>query len=379
MKARISPAKTLPDPTIGIRLMNMGNRLSLGKDMDSMVGISFSQMVPYAGKLPLMGKIMEEDANQMFYMLQEKRWMLTAEVKKTYYSIYHTDRMLEILQENKTILENMEKSMEAMYQVGEALQQDVLKAQVAISKLLEQMLDLRRQRRELEARMNRLLGRSVTAPIGNLQVSEEISLPYTLEDFRELALEYSPTLRVEEKGISRAEYQVKLAEREFKPDAMFTYSRFARGNFGPAWEAMMEITVPLYKEKKQAFQLIEARQTKEQAEQALQGKKNEILQGLDEMFAALQTNEEIYHLLVDGIIPQAELTFRASMSAYQVGKVDFLTTLDSLMTLYDMKMRLHMTLEMFHKDLSDVEAMIGKSLEIHSGGETHGIKTTEEN
>jgi len=379
MKARISPAKTLPDPTIGIRLMNMGNRLSLGKDEDSMVGISFSQMVPYAGKLPLMGKIMEEEANQMFYMLQEKKWMVTAEVKKTYYSIYHTDRMLEILGETKTILENMEKSMEAMYQVGEAQQADVLKAQVAISKLLEQMLDLRRQRRELEARMNRLLGRSVTTPIGKLLVPEEISLRYTLRELRELALENSPALRVEEKGILRAEYQVKLAEREFKPDAMFTYSRFARGNMGPAWEAMMEITVPLYQKKKQAFQLLEAQQAKNQAEQSLQARKNEILQTLDEMFAALQTNEEIYHLLVDGIIPQASLTFQASMSAYQVGKVDFLTTLDSLMTLYDMKMRLHITLEMFHKDLSDVEAMIGKSLEMNPGGETHENSTRQDN
>lgn len=362
-QSRISPARTLPDPKIGLSYMNMGGAPSLGSDMNTLLGVSFSQMVPGKGKLPLMGKVMEADADRMKTMIDMKKWEITAQVKRTYFSLYHADRMLGILGETRTLLKTMEQNMESMYAVGMAPQQDVLKAQLSLSKLTADELDLKRARSQYEIELNKLLGRSATTPIQNLEVMEMMHWPYTIEQLQQIALAASPALLLEKRGVKMQEYRIDLARAEFKPDAMFGYTQYTRGGIGSAWQVLAEYTWPLYKNKKQSYNLLEAQQSKEAAEAGFQSRKNQVFQEIDAMLASLNTNRQLYDLLTSTLVPQAQLTYQASLSAYQVGKADFLTFLDSLMNLYDFKMRIHMTLQAFHGEAAEIEAMVGAPLD----------------
>jgi cobalt-zinc-cadmium efflux system outer membrane protein len=58
---RIPQEKSLPDPMVGLSFKNMGlNRITIGEEVMSGVGLSFSQALPFPGKLRLKGEIAEK-------------------------------------------------------------------------------------------------------------------------------------------------------------------------------------------------------------------------------------------------------------------------------------------------------------------------------
>lgn len=63
---------------------------------------------------------------------------MVAEVKDAYFDLYYLNKALGVVTKTKTLLEQFTKIAEARYAVGKGIQQDVLKAQVEFSKLLEQ-------------------------------------------------------------------------------------------------------------------------------------------------------------------------------------------------------------------------------------------------
>jgi outer membrane protein TolC len=68
-------------------------------------------------------------------------------------------------------------------------------------------------------------------------------------------------------------------------------------------------------------------------------------------------------LFESGILPQARQTFEASLAAYQVGDVDFLTLLDSLLTLYRYEMDYHRAVSDYQRSIAALKAASGVSLE----------------
>ena len=56
-ESRISPARTLPDPSFGYNLQNEGYRWSVGDNESSFVGMMYTQALPFPGKLSLAGRI----------------------------------------------------------------------------------------------------------------------------------------------------------------------------------------------------------------------------------------------------------------------------------------------------------------------------------
>jgi hypothetical protein len=63
-----------------------------------------------------------------------------------------------------------------------------------------------------------------------------------------------------------------------------------------------------------------------------------------------------------GIIPQAQQSFDASLAAYQVGKLELLSLLDSLMTLYRYQIDYQRALTDALRDAARLEAATGSSL-----------------
>ncbi|MDH4301478.1 MAG: hypothetical protein OEV51_05325, partial [Nitrospira sp.] len=102
-------------------------------------------------------------------------------------------------------------------------------------------------------------------------------------------------------------------------------------------------------------------------------------------FVQAQRAERLVTILRDAIIPQATLALRASQSGYGVGKVDFLTLLNSLLTLQDSELELHGEMVAHEKALARLEEVTGGPLtstgSLPPGGDTQmldsGARTTE--
>jgi hypothetical protein len=74
-------------------------------------------------------------------------------VAETYCQIYFTDKSLEIVDKNIRILDDFITLAETKYSVGQGAQQDVFKAQVERSKMLDMRITPEQQRKSLEAGM----------------------------------------------------------------------------------------------------------------------------------------------------------------------------------------------------------------------------------
>jgi outer membrane protein TolC len=90
--------------------------------------------------------------------------------------------------------------------------------------------------------------------------------------------------------------------------------------------------------------------------------KNEVLFMVADMATMAHQRERQHELYRTGIIPQASLQVNSAMSAYRVGKVDFMTLLDSQMTLYRYELEYHQAITEYEKSVANLEAAVGKRL-----------------
>jgi outer membrane protein, heavy metal efflux system len=164
-QARPSQVRTLPDPEISFSQRNIGSDYTtLGKEPMSNVGASFVQKIPFPGKLTLRGEVAEKEADREESSLEAIKYNIRSRVKVAFYDLYFVYKSIDTIEKDKDILEKFEKTAETRYEVGKGIQQDVLRAQVEISRLIDRLniLDLRKE--SLNAIINAQLNRPPAAP-----------------------------------------------------------------------------------------------------------------------------------------------------------------------------------------------------------------------
>ena len=141
---------------------------------------SAAQTFPWKGKLDLKGRIAQQEAEVEGQRYEAVRRSLIFEVKAAYYDCYFLERAIAVTEENLRLLAHLEEVGRTRYRSGTGEHAPVLKAQVELGRLEDQLRSLRQQRRPATARLNAALGRVATAPIA---VSD--SLPMAALDLDE--------------------------------------------------------------------------------------------------------------------------------------------------------------------------------------------------
>jgi outer membrane protein TolC len=349
----------------GFGIISLPTNFSFRQEDMTMKEFSISQKFPFPGKRPLMKEMAEKEAESVFEEIQRKGQQIIRDVKAAYFDLSHTYRATEVTQTNKEILENFARIAETRYAVGEGIQQDVLKAHVEVSKMVDELIMLGQRKRALEAKLNALLNRSPESPMGEPEEVIHRELPYTIEEFQKMALEMSPTLKGMKKMIEAKEKAYELAKREYYPDFNFKFAYGQRDN-GPEMKrrdmltGMMEVNIPIFYRSKQDRKVAETIADVQTAEAQYQAMKNEIFFMTADIGSMIQRIERQLQLYQTGIIPQASLEISSALSAYRVNKADFMTLLDSQMTLYKYELEYHQALTEYEKSVADLEATIGK-------------------
>src|SRR4030042_782241 len=155
-KEKVPQARALPDPMFGFGIVNLPTNFSFRDEDMTMKEISVSQMFPFYGKRKLMGEMAEKESEAVFNEIQEKTNRIIKEGKSVYYDLSHVYRATEVVDRNKRILEDFAKIAEARYSVGEGIQQDVLKAHVEVSKMVDELIMLGQSKKALEAKLKAL-------------------------------------------------------------------------------------------------------------------------------------------------------------------------------------------------------------------------------
>jgi len=365
MRARVPQAKALPEPMLSYGYA--GNAplppFDIQKgDPASARTPSFTQELPFPGKLAIKGKMANVAAEAEWWNYEQVRLNVVAEVKDAYYDLYYIHKAIETITKNKELLEKFAKIAEASYSVGKGIQQDVLKAQVEVSKLVEQLTVLEQREQTAEARLNSLLFRELETPVGKPEEIKPRDFTYNLTDLREMALTNYPLLKAQRRRIDREQYGVELAQKDFYPDFNVGFTYFNRPGLPEMYAVNVGVKIPLYFWQKQRPAVAEAAASTATEKQRLENTSTLLFFRIKDRYLAATTAQRLVKLYGTTIIPQSSLSLESAISGYEVGKVDFLTLLDNLVTLLNYELSYYEQLSNQEKAIAALEPFVGANL-----------------
>jgi len=165
VEAKAKQAPYLEDPQIAFQLggVPLSNPTSLNQADANSIGIR--QMLPFFGKLGLKEKIGQREANIAEQELRGKEREIVSMVKMAYADLFMADRSIEILREQLEILRTVIGATEARYRVGRVTQQDVFKAQLEQSEVLNQLIVAEEEISVATVKLNTAMFRPPRTPI----------------------------------------------------------------------------------------------------------------------------------------------------------------------------------------------------------------------
>jgi outer membrane protein TolC len=391
-RERPAQAASLEDPRISVGVQNIATDDFDFNTIDmTMKVIELSQEVPIPGILKLKKEAALHEAHAMDKKAKEMEFILIKRVKRAYYDLYYLKNAIEVTEDNKHLLEQFLAITETRYSVGRGIQQDVLKAQVELSKIIEKLIDLEQQKASTAAELRALLNRPPEAAIADPPDIEKTSFTYTLEDMQNMALECNPGLNDLASVLKSRESEYRLAQKEYFPSLMLTaaYGQRENGKKSPSmmgtgftmdgvpvevtipgesehrsdtFSFMVGFTVPLWFHSKQNRKVKETLALMEETKSHQQALKNEIFFGIKDIWERERRGAKLIDLYKNEIIPQAQASLDSAMAGYQVGNVDFMALLDNQITLFDYQLNYHKVLTDYEKDLAEIESVVGKRL-----------------
>jgi outer membrane protein, heavy metal efflux system len=362
-KARIPQVKSLPDPTVGVGWMGNIRPFSVQHlDPSSYRGINAMQEVPYPGKLKLRGEIAGKDVDAEQWNLEAARRQVRADVKSAYYELWAVDQALSITQKNKDLLEKLARIAEEKYKVGKGLQQDVIRSQLEVSRILQTFTTLHQRRRTLVAKLNSLLLRPSDTPIGSLEPVQKAELNYSLEELAEKGVANSTDIRRQEQFIEQSQYAVNLAQRNYYPDLRVGYDYWQRPDLPDMHGFNVGINIPIFYKKKQREEVREATFAVEGGKQNREAIRTSVLFQVKEQYLQAKASEELLTLYTKALVPQSALALESSMASYQTGALDFESLLANFQSVLEYEVNYYQELATYEKALVNLEQITGLEL-----------------
>lgn len=359
LKEKIPQSGALEDPMLGFGVVNLPNNFDFNDEDMTMKEISVSQKFPFPGKRGLSEEVAAKEADAGAADADEVANQVAKEVKTAFYDLSHVYRAIEVTQRNKSILEELAKITQTRYSLGQAIQEDVIRNQVEISKMMDDLIMLEQKKRALAAKLNYLLNRPRNSPVGRPADVDFNRVVFSIDNLQQQAVEDNPMLKALKQDISARGKNVELARRDYFPDFSLKFAYGQRDDRLDMYTGMVEMNLPIFFKSKQERKVAEAYADIRSAQAKYDGAQNEILYMIADMGSMTQRLERKIELYRTGIIPQARLQIDTAMSAYMVNKADFMTLLDSRMRLYRYELDYHDALTEYEKSLAALEAAVG--------------------
>ena len=352
-RARIAGVTRPPDPQLQLGWMNYELPSLRPMDAIGMTQLQLMQMLPLGGKLRLAGVAETARADATATRVADVSFDLRARAAMVFYDIYATDGALGVARDTRRLLQDISDIAGKMYQVGEGRQTDVLRANVELARMQEEIIRMEAMRVTMTARLNALRVEppdvAVAAPV---LPRFETAAP-TLDSLIRLAEQYRPMIRAGAQDVDAADAAAQLARREIWPDLQLgvQYGQQPGADGAQRMASLMVgASLPIFAKQRQYQMREETNAMRAMATADLAAMRAETRGAVGEAYASLGRARRLAELYRTSVLPQARATVTSSLAAYQVGTVNFMTLLDA-----------QMTLNRYAADLFTLEADEGKA------------------
>lgn len=360
--------ESLEDPMLILGLMNLPvDTFSFRQEAMTQKQVEVTQSFPYPGKLKLRGDAALKDVRIAEEGYRDLERDIIKRVKVSFFELCYLNSSIETTQQNKILLEQFVTIAESKYSVGKGIQQDVLKAQVELSKIMDRLIELNQLKQMETARLNTLMDRLPQAPLHIPHGITQTPFDYTVEDLQKLAEENRPALKGVQEAIEKMKIQKQLAEKEYYPDFKVGF-RYGQRQDSPFQDhpdfvsGFVGINIPLYQNTKQDRKVAEESYRISVLQEAYRKIRNNIFLEIKTLMDKEKKNSDLIELIKKGIIPQARQSLESALAGYTVDKVDFLTLIDNQVTLLNWQIKYHRELTNYEQNLAELESVVGASL-----------------
>ncbi len=334
---------TLPDPKLRLGMFNLPiDTLSTTQQPTTQLRLGIQQAFPKGDSLK--------------YKQQQSRWLsqaslaraddenlkITRDLRDTFLNLYYEITAVKIIRDSRVLFKDLVKITEAHYAIGRVNQQDVLRADLELSRLDDRIAQARGKENEYRAVLAQWIGDMAYQPISK-EFPKLPKLPDT-SDVNKILTRH-PAVAMDAYKVKADNSLVNLARQDYKPgiNAFVEYrKRFGNNPDGSNREdmlaAMVTLDIPLFTKNRQDKNVAASIEKTDAAQYKLDDKLRDMKRLLEKNLAAYKRLSERHKIYANSLLQSARSNATASLNAYQSGVTEFTTLMRSRITELDVKL-----------------------------------------
>jgi outer membrane protein TolC len=332
-------ARSLDDPMLMMRDWDTPLRKPWDLNQAQLM-VSLQQTFPDRQKRDLRAKLAEDDAGVAAIDLETLRQGVSAEVRKLCAELMRNADEMKVQDRQVSLLKEALAAALAQYTTGKVPQADVLRAQMALTRLNEHLIELEEERDNARAQLNALRGHS---PDEAIEIAGSYSSPASLpaiEELERVAMEHRPELAALRAQVAKSRDEGKLTRLAMKPD--FTvglgYMLMPAGSTARnAYMAELSMNLPQLNRERHDGEAKQADAETDASQAELDARASTVFLEVRLAQIELLAAEKRVKLYRDTLLPQAEASFKASTAAYQNNRAEFMSLIDAQNLLLDIQ------------------------------------------
>jgi outer membrane protein TolC len=378
---RSESINTLPAPNLSFEFSQVpSNSLNI---FDKAISNSFSlsQMLPLGGKIDAMAEVERKNTLLQTNTYDAYQVNLIAQLKMSYFTLWLIDRKIEVQEKNISLINDLIKSIEALFYTNKIDQADLLTLQSEIASNETELLILKKQKEAVLYQLNKLLGRNLDSKevYAEKDYSEEM-LTNSQVQLEEILKSVNPLLKRMDSMIGMNKAMITANDKELIPDLMVggMLMRMPRGMILTSssdlsmltptkeimYSLMFSINLPFvpwsvnkYKAKEEELYA---------GINSIEFEKNdmtrEMTSKLKEAIVKYNTAFELTKLYHDKVIPSYSRAAESQVTAYINNRASVTTVVDSYRMLLMQEMKYYMAKADTQMSLAEIEMMVGKRM-----------------
>ncbi|MFC1620487.1 TolC family protein [Candidatus Neomarinimicrobiota bacterium] len=361
------PAKrALPDPSLGYVHYLESVETRVGPQQGA---LNISQRLPWLGKLRLEGRIGELKADVVYYQFLGTAQRVAAQIEDAYWDYYYLLQALDITEKNLELLRNWEQVVLSKYKAAQAGHPDIIKTQIEVLSLEDQLTGLQQRQRLLLERLSAATGRQLTAASITVKEPTVPEPALGIDSLLAMGFQYNPDLLGTHVAANLAETAVKRTRLNYLPDIMIGGNSIFTGK-NPMLAAddpengkdplmiSVGLSLPIQFRKYKSLEQ-SARIEQRSAEFLVRDKESQLRSQLELVFFELEDATRKVRLYKEALIPRAEQSLLTSEKAYIGDRVDFLTLIEAQRVLLNYQLSYQKALTEEARHGAQLKALLG--------------------
>jgi cobalt-zinc-cadmium efflux system outer membrane protein len=202
-----------PNPTVGYQ----GEQIRGGSFHGGEQGFFVQQDIVLGGKLGLSRKVFDQELKQAETEAEEQRLRVVTNVRMSYIQALAAQQTLELRQNLSKLANDAVETSHQLANVGQADTPDVLESEVEEQQAQLAVTMAEQSQQRVWKALAAVVG-SPRLPLVRLEGKLEDTPPVNADELVEKIVNESPTVRIAELGVTRAEAALARAKRESIPD-----------------------------------------------------------------------------------------------------------------------------------------------------------------